>query len=372
MKKYAIRISLIALLACCFALASCTPADPWSVLRNRISDESQRHFDITLGFAGDISFADDNDTMWHLEELGSNNIADGIDQRFIDIMRSQDLMWINNEFCYSDRGEPLEGKMYTFRGSPSHVTFLDDLGVDIAGLANNHVFDYGENAFYDTLDTLENDGMPYVGAGRNIDEAKAPVYLKADGFTIAYVAASCAEYTIYTPEATESSPGILWCYDDALFLDSIREAAANADYVIALPHWGVEHSTELEGSQIDSAHAYLDAGADAVIGAHTHILQGIEYYDGKPIVYSLGNFWFDSYDIDTMVAEIRITGDEGSNGFRSLDNARVELILHPGTQSNVFTAFADTPEWRRGIFDHIEDISINVTVDDSGLVRVTE
>ena len=372
MKRAALHITVIALLVSGLALASCAPADPWSITRERIADEAARHFSISLGFAGDICFADNYIPMEHLAEIGSTDIADGIDQRFIDIMRGQDLMWINNEFCYSDRGEPLEGKMYTFRGSPSHVTYLDELGVDIAGLANNHVFDYGEDAFIDTLATLENDNMPYVGAGRNIEAAKAPVYLETGGFTIGYVAASCAEYTIYTPEATDSSPGILWCYDDTLFLQSIREAAAHADFVIALPHWGVEHSTELEAAQIESAHAYLDAGADAVIGAHTHILQGIEYYDGKPIVYSLGNFWFDDYDIDTMVAELRLTGDADGNGFKSLDDARIDLILHPGTQSNVFTAYADTPEWRRSIFDHIEDISVNATVDDKGIVHIAE
>ncbi|MBQ9043266.1 MAG: CapA family protein, partial [Eggerthellaceae bacterium] len=209
MKRAALHITVIALLVSGLALASCAPADPWSITRERIADEAARHFSISLGFAGDICFADNYIPMEHLAEIGSTDIADGIDQRFIDIMRGQDLMWINNEFCYSDRGEPLEGKMYTFRGSPSHVTYLDDLGVDIAGLANNHVFDYGEEAFIDTLATLENDNMPYVGAGRNIEAAKAPVYLETGGFTIGYVAASCAEYTIYTPEATDSSPGIL-------------------------------------------------------------------------------------------------------------------------------------------------------------------
>ena len=368
MKATIIRTTLIAFALAVAMLVGCTPPSPVETIVANVNDEVQKHYSFSLGFAGDINFADDYFPMEHLAELDSTDISDGIDQRFIDLMRSMDLMWINNEFCYSDRGEELYGKMYTFRSTPSNVSYLHDLGVDIVGLANNHVFDFGEDAFEDTLTTLENAGIPYVGAGRNIDDAAAPVYLNVGGFTIAYVAASRAEYTIYTPEATESSPGILWCYDNDRFIESIREAAANADYVIALPHWGVEHSTDLEEEQIDGAHAYIDAGADAVIGAHTHILQGIEYYNGKPILYSLGNFWFDR-DTDTLVAELRFTGDVDPNGFASLDGANVQLVLHPGTQLDVFTAWADTPEWRNGIFRYLEEISVNVYIDDDGVVH---
>ena len=369
MKSTVVRTTLIALALAIATFAGCAQPSQIETIATSVNAEVQKHYSFSLGFAGDICFADNYVPMEHLAELGSTDISDGIDQRFVDLMRGMDIMWVNNEFCYSDRGEELEGKLYTFRSKTSNVKYLDDLGVDIVGLANNHVFDYGEDAFEDTLTTLEDAEIPYVGAGRNIDVAAAPVYLEVDGFTIAYVAASRAEYTIYTPEATESSPGILWCYDNDRFIESIREAAANADYVIALPHWGVEHDTELESEQIDGAHAYIDAGADAVIGAHPHILQGIEYYKGKPIVYSLGNFWFDDYDIDTLVAELRFTGSVDSNGFASLDDADVQLVLHPGTQSQAFTAWADTAEWRDGIFRDLEDISVNVYIDDDGIVH---
>lgn len=358
------------LLAAALTACGCSPAGGASSSGADASagsdpaEAQDRHFAFSLGFAGDICFADNYIPMQHLASIGSEDISSGIDQRFIDLMQGMDLMWVNNEFCYSARGEALEGKMWTFRSKPENVKYLFDLGVDIAGLANNHVYDYGKDAFNDTLATLEDANMPYVGAGRNIDAAQAPIYLSTNGFTIAYVAASRAEYERFTPEATATDGGILLCYDDARFIESIRTAAQHADYVVALPHWGVEHSTELEDGQIASAHAYIDAGADAVVGAHPHILQGMEYYKGKPILYSLGNFWFDDYDIDTLVAELRIEG-EG----QALDGADVRLVLHPGTQSEVFTAWADTDEWRGRIFEHIEDISINIEVDDDGTVR---
>ena len=130
----------------------------------------------------------------------------------------------------------------------------------------------------------------------------------------------------------------------------------------------MEHSTVLEDEQIYGAHALIDAGADAVIGAHPHILQGIEYYEGKPIIYSLGNFWFDDYDIDTLVAELHIKGKKTDKD-ASLKKAKVELRLYPGTQSGVYTALADTEEWRTRILQYLEGISVNVNIDEKGVVH---
>ena len=332
------------------------------------AEEKARSYDFTLGFAGDICLADNYIPMQHLRAIGSEDISDGIDPRFIEIMKGMDQMWINNEFVYSRRGEPLPTKMWTFCGDPDNVSYLKDLGVDIVGLANNHTFDFGDVSFMDTLETLEKAEIPYVGAGRSLEQASAPVYLETNGFRIAYVAASRAEYTIYTPEATDTEPGILWCYDYTRFLESIKTAAENADFVIALPHWGVEHSTVLEDEQIYGAHALIDAGADAVIGAHPHILQGIEYYEGKPILYSLGNFWFDDYDIDTLVAELHIKGRR-TDADEPLKDAEIELRLYPGTQSGAYTALADTEEWKTRILQYLEGISVNINIDEDGVVH---
>ena len=323
-------------------------------------------YHLSLGFIGDICLADNYIPMEHLAEIGSTDIADGIDPVFIQIMKKMDLMWANNEFVFSDQGEALEGKAFTFKGSPKNVHYLHDLGIDVVGLANNHVFDYGEAAFFDTLQTLEDAGIPYTGAGRNEKEARGPVYLDVEGFKIALVNASSAEYTIYTPEAIGEEPGIAWCYDTTKMIEDIQTAAQNADFVIALPHWGTEHSTELTWEQTEGARAFIDAGADAVIGAHAHNLQGMEYYNGKPILYNLGNFWFDDYDVvDTVVAEVRLTGEIGSKP----REGKIELVLHPGTQSEVYTAYASTAEERDRIFRYIEAISTNITIDENGILH---
>ena len=335
-------------------------------------------YPITLRFAGDINFDDDYFPMQHFQEIGAESISEVIDPAYVELMNKADVMWINNEFCYTDSGEPLAGKAFTFSANPENVKYLKELGVDVAGLANNHVFDYGEQGLLDTLATLEAAKIPYVGAGHDIKEAASPVYVKAGPLTIAYVAAERAEKVqIVTQEATEDQPGVLRCYENDRFIESIREAAGKADYVIALPHWGTEHATELEDVQKDGARAYIDAGADAVIGAHPHILQGIEYYNGKPIVYSLGNFWFDNYELYTMVAELQLSKVEDKEGKESTDGESdqdskdgifASLILYPGIQRNMETHPAADEE-REEIFRHLEDISPQeIQIDEQGVV----
>ena len=294
--------------------------------------------EITLAFAGDINFDDTWSVMQAYYEKGEK-LSNVIDEGYLTLMNEADVFWVNNEFTYSNRGEPLDGKMYTFRSKPENVKLLEEMGADIVGLANNHVYDYGKDAFVDTLQTLSDAGILYVGAGYNIDEAAAPVYIEKEGITIAYVAASRAEKYKMTPQATEDEPGILRCYDNTIFIESIREADENADYVIALPHWGTEYSTELEEAQTEGARAYIDAGADIVIGAHTHCLQAIESYKDKPIVYSLGNFWFNEKTLETMLYEVKLTVEKETDEAGEVSSKIIEVSteIYPGMQEGCVT-----------------------------------
>ena len=188
--------------------------------------------DFSICFAGDINLDENWCTTQHLNNCNAG-ISDCISPELIDRMKSADIMCLNNEFTYSDRGAPLPGKAYTFRANPSKVEILDELGVDVVSLANNHVYDYGNEALLDTFDTLSEAGISYFGAGKNLQEACKPIYLKQDGKTIAFVAASRAEKNKMTPQATDTKAGILRCYDTELFDEVIKEADANADRDIA-------------------------------------------------------------------------------------------------------------------------------------------
>ena len=322
-------------------------------------------YSISLLFAGDINFDEHTPSG---QKLAARNwdISQCIDPELIRHMQEADLMLLNNEFTYSNRGEPLPGKLYTFRAKPESVSILQELGVDVVQLANNHVYDYGKEAILDTFETLEDAGIPYVGAGRNLKEAVTPHYATIQGKTIAIVAASRAEKNPMTPQATESEPGILRCYDTELFVQKIKEARQNADFVIAIVHWGTEHSTVLEDVQVETAKEYIDAGADVIIGGHTHCLQGIEYYNGKPVVYSIGNFWFWDYSFDTVLLNLTLIGDDNSC------ELQVSLIPAYQTDDSVTHACSSFEEERR-IYDYMESISDGkVSIDDEGVVHPTE
>lgn len=341
-------------------------ADEQTAESNAESDEETEEeaveellYDINLVFAGDLNLAEDYGTTDLLDSV-DGDVSQCIDPKLIDVMTSADLMVLNNEFAYSDRGAPLEGKAYTFRANPDRAKVLTDLGVDAVYLANNHIYDYGKDACLDTFETLKQNDIAYFGAGKDIDEASAPYYIEIQGKKIALVAASRAEKNKMTPQATETEPGILRCYDTELFCDTIEEAAKNADYTIAIVHWGTEYSTELEQVQLNTAKEYVKAGADLIIGAHPHCLQGIEYVYGVPVLYSLGNYWFNEKTLDTMLACVRLYGDSNGN--------YVELSLVPGVQENWHTRLAEGEEAAR-IFEDIQNISIDVSIDEEGKVH---
>lgn len=274
--------------------------------------DKQTDGDIVIDFTGDVSFADGIATTDFMDHQ-MNGIYDCFSEDLLDEMQSADILMINNEFAYTDRGTALAGKAYTFRANPSRVALMSDLGADIVSVANNHVYDYDEIGLLDTLNTLSLAEMPYVGAGVNLEEAKKPAYFIVGGRKIAIVAATQIERTLnYTKEATGVEPGVMKCLHPEAFCETIREAKANADFVLVFPHWGTEGNANYGADQVALARAFVEAGADAIIGGHTHCLQTVEYMDDVPIFYSLGNYWFSTTGnmpatYDTGLAQIHIT-----------------------------------------------------------------
>ena len=296
------------------------------------------YFDVS--FAGDVNYDPECAPMARLNELGG--VAECFDAEVLDTLRNSDITLINNECSISARGSALEGKTYTFRAHPDTVQYHKELGADIVSLANNHVYDYGETAFLDTLDHLTAAGIPYVGAGRNLDEAGQAQYFIINGIKVGIIAASRAEKVYFTPVATDDTPGIMGTYESADFLEAVKEADAQCDILIAYVHWGTEKSVKLETAQKEMAREYIDAGADAVIGAHTHCLQGMEFYNSKPVIYSLGNFWFSNYAAETGILTLRIDRD-----------MNVQTVFMPLIQKNGEVRCFETQEERRELFDKI-------------------
>ncbi len=283
--------------------------------------------DYTISIVGDISLADNWEVMPQYDQRGKG-VSGILSDQVLKVMRESDFMVANSEFTVSNRGIKTPGKYYTFRAKPERLSIYNDMGVDLVTLANNHVYDFGPLAFSDMLESFQAIKMPYIGAGKNLDEAKKPYYLTLpNGYRVAFVNATRAEkWGIDTPGATATTGGVLLCYDTAEFIDTIKEAKSNSDYVVAIIHWGTEGSHQLEQVQKTTAKDYLNAGADIIVGGHAHALQGIDYNNGKPIVYNLGDFIFNNGTEDTGILQIKFLTDGG-----------VKFYFLPGLQNNVFT-----------------------------------
>src|SRR5699024_778108 len=156
---------------------------------------------------------------------------------------------------------------------PERMALLEQMGTDLVSLANNHVYDYGADAMLDTADLLDEAGIPYVGGGRNLEEARRPAYFIIKGMKIGFVAASSAETSKYRPASTEALPGILECYEKTEFNRGRSEASKECDYQNAYVHWGPKDETQHSQEQTEDGTQFLDYGADIVVGGHPHVPQ---------------------------------------------------------------------------------------------------
>lgn len=305
---------------------------------------------IQLLFAGDVLLSDH--VLRAYENAGG--IEGVLDEGFRQIIADADFFFVNEEFPFSSRGSQAPDKQFTFRLPPEKVQILWQMGVDGVSLANNHALDYGTDALLDSCQVLDDAGILHTGAGADLTEAKQAVTVEISGKRIAIIGATrvipVAEWA-----AGASHPGMLATYDPSVLLEEIRKLRQENDYVIVYVHWGIERDEKPQEYQRTLGQQYIDAGADLVIGAHPHVLQGLEYYKGKAIVYSLGNFVFGSSIPRTAL--LQVTED-------------LKLRLIPGVSSAGFTQRITDPEKCREFYQYMEGISFGVHFQEDGTVTV--
>lgn len=311
---------------------------------------------ISLSFVGDVSLADNWYVMPEYDARGKG-VLGILDSGIVDIMRKASVNVLNNEFAFTDRGSKLD-KAYTFKGSPSRVSIYKEMGVDLVLLANNHVYDYGEVGFLDTLDTLRKANIPYIGAGRNLEEASGAYYFIVNGYKIAFINATRAEKYIVTPGATDSSSGVFRCYDNSELIRRIKEEDKKSDIVVVLLHWGREDYHSLEKVQVTTSKEYIDAGADLIVGGHAHVLQGMEIYKDKLIAYNLGDFIFNDWTTETGMLVVDI--DKYKN---------FTWRFVPCLESDVYTKMLFGND-KKDLIKKMNKWSINTVMDDDGYIRI--
>lgn len=313
---------------------------------------------VKLLFAGDILLDDHYAVMANLRDRGGN-IEEAFSAELLEIMKTADVFMLNNEFTFTNRGTPTQGKQFTFRAKPENVSLLQEIGVDVVSVANNHIYDYGEVSLLDTLDTLKSAGIAYTGAGENLKEAMKPIYLIANGMKIGIISATQIERngTPDTKEATQTNAGVLRCMDTANLLQVIAQMKERCDYIILYIHWGTESQEQIDWLQEEQAPIYAEAGVDLIIGDHPHCLQKMDNVLGVPVIYSLGNFWFNSKTQNSCVIEV-ILKEKRLQSFRFM----------PCKQEGSRTRLLEGAE-KQGVLNYMRGISPNVMIDEEGYVN---
>lgn len=320
--------------------------------KNQNADAASRLTeDTTLVFAGDVYLSD-----YVLAAYGQSGINGVLSESMLKELTQADIAIVNNEFPYSTRGTQAPDKQFTFRVDPSYVNVLSDAGVDLVTLANNHVLDYGTDALTDTFQTLDDAKIDYAGAGNSLKRASKLITKKANGYTFGFLAASRV-FPVISWNVENAQPGVFSAYDPSKLISAVKDAAGRCDYLCVYVHWGIERNTTPEEYQVSMAHALIDAGADAVIGAHPHVLQGVEYYKGKPIFYSLGNFIFYQTIEQTAIAKLTFSPDQ---------TARWQLL--PAGAANSRTYLVTDDAQQQTFYEYMSGLSINAGFADDGTI----
>jgi len=205
------------------------------------------------------------------------------------LLSGAELAVANMESTLSTRGKPMN-KVYLLRAHPRWAQMVVEGGIDVVTLANNHALDFGDAGLDETLSTLGALNVAVVGAGRSQVEAHRPALFTLNGVRVAILGYLASRWngSVDVP-ATDR---LAWA-DPAAVQAGVRSVRSQADVVVVLLHNGAEYAGKPSSTQMQVAHAAVDAGADLVVGHHPHVTQTVERYHDGLIVYSLGDAVFD-------------------------------------------------------------------------------
>lgn len=247
------------------------------------------HDNISISITGDVMFGR---KMPAVLDSGASPF------RFVEnVTKNADILLVNFENPVTTSSYAVKGDV-PLKANPKYTYLLANANDNVvASQANNHALDYGETGLNESIRNLKDAGIHVIGAGNNIDEATKPVTIESGDRNVTILnymdAENFQEYMGVMDPATSNSSGYS-AYDSELAQRQVQEARENgSSIIIAYLHYGNEYSRSPNGNQVKISHELINDGADIVIGSHTHVTQGVEMYNGKPIFYNLGNFIFD-------------------------------------------------------------------------------
>ena len=287
-------------------------------------------------------------------------------------MAEADIRLADLECVIADKGKQRLMKDHSyFRADLNQINILVDAEIDIVLTANDHSCDYGTEALLNQREYLDAARILHAGSGKNISEAFAPVFKKVRDITIAIFS---VDTTMASSAATADKPGTAYLPTDNLelwkeiFTNKIREAHEKADVVIVAPHWGGNFVQKPSEQTKNLAHLLIDLGADAVLGCNSHMLQDVENYKERPIIYDAGDFLFDNGERDAGCFVLEIS----SSGVEKVTRIPLKIIPGQTTKATAKQAteisFAPPPRESKVIKDFVEteeDLFINKVPDES-------
>jgi hypothetical protein len=302
---------------------------------------------VTLAFAGDVHF------QLHLAALLEH--PRGALGPITRTLKAADLTMVNLESSITDRGTPeakereVASQRYYYRTSPVALDFLAAAGVDLVTMANNHAADYGPIGLKDTLAAIRTSPIPVIGIGRDRQAAFAPYRVSIRGTDFAFLAADASprESSSSVWAATLATPGVAAAHSGKprALLAAVRAASLQDDVVVVYLHWGTEERACPTRRQRSAARALADAGADVIVGSHSHVLLGSGWMGKTYVNYGLGNFlWYHNHHPESGV--LQLTVRDGEVVGDSWTPARIETYGRPLPLAGQELAAA-VADWRR-------------------------
>lgn len=300
---------------------------------------------VTISAAGDCTLGGDYNSAAHerFDEYVAENGYDYFLANVKSIFEEDDITFVNLEGPLTESENKRGGRTFNFKGAPDYVNILTGSSVELAGLANNHALDFGTEGLYETADVLEDAGVGYCGYGE--------IWRKR----INGIDVSCLSVTE-------------WDYTVSELKEMIKNERDWCDVLVVMIHWGEERVYDPTDEQQRYGHAIIDAGADLVLGSHPHVVGAVEQYNGKYIVYSLGNFCFGGNknpgDKDSMIFQqtFELTADG-----KLVDNG---ISIIPCSISSVSDSndYRPTPLTDTEASRVLRKISLYSNLDDSSVV----
>ena len=331
------------------------------------SDQTGGHYEITVSAAGDVTLGT------HQEQDYSSSFRQAYDQaedegyffeNVRDIFTADDMTIVNLEGPLTTSELMREGQTYCIKGDPAYAHLLTLGNIEAVSFANNHRLDYGEQGSRDTITALEQEGIIYA-YDKNVGIYEVPDSAAAHGgernLKIGIISVNEVEWGAQVEKLIQSN------------IETLREQ--NVDLILACCHWGIEKDTYPENYQQVLGRKCIDWGVDLVIGHHPHVLQGIEEYKGRYIIYSLANFCFGANrnpeDKDTMIFQQTFTFENGQKV--ETQNARIiPCLVSSVTTRNDFRPTPAVGEDAKRILQRMNEYSsaFGVAFDDNGGIIV--